>query len=255
MVRSSWQKRIGWAVFVAVFQICAGGFRLPAQSAVLDNAAVIRGIDESVKARMQNVAGYTATEHYAVFRGQDETHPAAEMLVKTVYTRGAGKSFTILSQSGSALLRNEMLGTLLSNEKKMSEPGNVGTALIDTDNYQMKLAPNSHQQLDGRDCLMMELTPKRNSPYLFKGTLWVDATDYAIVQLKGTASKSPFFLTNAAQVTRQYANVNGFPMATHAMAVSSSSLLGQTIMKIDYKDYQIDIRPDGDRNAQLAPRN
>jgi hypothetical protein len=39
------------------------------------------------------------------------------------------------------------------------------------------------------------------------------------------------------------------------MAVSSSSLLGQTIMKIDYKDYQIDIRPDGDRNAHLAPRN
>ena len=237
-------------VLVAVFHICAG--RLPAQSSAIDDAAVIRGVDESVKARMQDVAGYTVTEHYAVFRGQDETHPAAEMLVKTAYIRGAGKSFTILSQSGSALLRNEMLGTLLNNEKKMSEPGNVGTALVDSENYQMKLAPNGHQQLDGRDCLVIELTPKRNSPYLFKGTLWVDAKDYSIVQLKGTASKSPLFLTSAAQVTRQYMNVSGFPMATHAMAISNSSLLGQTVVKIDYKDYQIDIRPNGDRNAQLA---
>ena len=201
---------------------------------------------------MQDVAGYTVTEHYAVFRGQDETRPAAEMLVKTAYTKGAGKNFTILSQSGSALLRNEMLGTLLNNEKKISEPGNVGTALVDSENYQMKLAPNGHQQLDGRDCLVIELTPKRNSPYLFKGTLWVDAKDYSIVQLKGTASKSPLFLTSAAQVTRQYMNVSGFPMATHAMAISNSSLLGQTVVKIDYKDYQIDIRPNGDRNAQLA---
>jgi len=99
---------------------------------------------------------------------------------------------------------------------------------------------------------VIELTPKRNSPYLFKGTLWVDAKDYSIVQLKGTASKSPLFLTSAAQVTRQYMNVSGFPMATHAMAISNSSLLGQTVVKIDYKDYQIDIRPNGDRNAQLA---
>ena len=221
----------------------------------VDDAAVIRGVDASVKTRMQSVSGYTVTEHYAVFRGQDEAHPAAEMLVKTVYARDAGKSFTILSQSGSSLLRSEVLGTLLANEKRMSQPGNVGAALIDSENYQMKIALNSRQQLEGRDCLVVELTPRRNSPFLFRGTLWVDATDYSIVQLKGTAAKSPFFLTNAAHVTRQYANVNGFPMATHAMAVSSSTLLGQTIVKIDYKDYQIDIRPSGDRNASVAPHS
>ena len=140
---------------------------------------------------MQNVAGYTVIEHYAVFRGQDETHPAAEMLVKTEYARDAGKSFTILSQSGSSLLRSEVLGTLLNNEKRMSQPGNVGAALIDSENYQMRMASNSRQQLDGRDCLMIELTPKRNSPYLFKGTLWVDATDYSDCPTQGNGVQEP----------------------------------------------------------------
>ncbi len=60
----------------------------------LDSATVVQGIDASVRARIDNVAGYSVTEHYAVFRGQDETHPAAEMIVKTVYRKGSGKSYT-----------------------------------------------------------------------------------------------------------------------------------------------------------------
>jgi len=68
---------------------------------------------------------------------------------------------------------------------------------------------------------VLSLTPKRSSPYLFKGTLWVDANDYSILQLEGTATKSPFFLTGAAQVSRQYAGISGFPMAMHCLLYTS----------------------------------
>ena len=30
-------------------------------------------------------------------------------------------------------------------------------------------------------------------------------------------------------------------MATHVQAISNSSLLGQTVVKIDYTDYQVDV--------------
>jgi hypothetical protein len=32
-------------------------------------------------------------------------------------------------------------------------------------------------------------------------------------------------------------------MATHAQAISGSSLLGQTVVKIDYTNYQLDLTP------------
>jgi hypothetical protein len=236
--------KVGGNHFIAIafFALleCAGLAALVAQQP--DNSTVVQGIDASVQARIDNLAGYTVTEHYAVFRSHDEVHPAAEMTVKTVYRKGHGKSYTILFESGSSLLRSQVLGTLLDNEKRMSQPGNVETALIDSANYEMKLTPNPQQQLDGRNCLTVSLTPRRVSPYLFKGTLWVDAKDYAIVQLDGTAAKSPFFLVSAAQVVRQYAEVNGFPMAMHAMAVSKSPLIGQTVVKVDYTGYQIEAR-------------
>jgi hypothetical protein len=42
-------------------------------------------------------------------------------------------------------------------------------------------------------------------------------------------------------VTRQYDEVSNLPMATHAQAVSGSALLGQTVVKVDYSGYQIQL--------------
>lgn len=215
-----------------------------------DIGSIVRGVDASVKSRIDRLAGYTVTEHYAVFRGKDEAHPAAEMLVKTTYTRQTGKSYEIVTQSGSSLWRNEVLHTLLDNEKRMSQPGNVQTALINSANYDMKLDAHPRDRLNGRDCLVLDITPRHNSEYLFKGRLWVDAQDFAIVQLKGTASKSAFFLASAAEVSRQYSELDALPMATHAEAVSGSPLLGQTTVKIDYSNYQLQLVPDKQAQAR-----
>ena len=206
-----------------------------------DISTIIQGIDNSVKNRTDKIADYTVTEHYVVYRGQDASNAAAEMMVQTVYRKQTGKSYTILSQKGSALMRNEVLGTLLDNEKRLSQPGNIEAALINSSNYEIQLDRSVHESLNGRDCLVLDITPRRNSEYLFRGKLWVDATDFSIVQLKGTASKSAFFLAKAAAVSRQYDRISGLPMATHAEAVSASSLLGQTVVKIDYSNYQIDL--------------
>jgi hypothetical protein len=204
-----------------------------------DTTTIILGVDASVKNRIDRLAGYTVMEHYAVFRGKDETHPVAEMLVKTTYRKQTGKSYNIVSQSGSSIWRNEVLGTLLDNERRMSQPGNVETALINSSNYEMKLDGNA--RVNGRDCLVLDITPRRSSQYLFNGKLWVDARDFAIVQLKGTASKSAFILASAAEVTRHYDEMSELPMATHTEAVSGSALLGQTVVKVDYSNYQLDL--------------
>jgi hypothetical protein len=214
---------------------------VPAQQ--LDEAAVIRGVDAAVKARLDNIAGYTVTEHYAVFRNNDEVHPVAEMTVKTAYREETGKSYTLISQNGSAIMRNQVLGAILVNEKRLNQPGNREGAWITSANYQMHLKPGGHQSIDGRDCLVLSLVPRRIAPFLFDGTLWVDAKAFSIVQLQGTSSKSPSILTGPTKVMRQYASVDGYAQATHARAESNSFLLGQTVVKIDYAEYQVQLRP------------
>lgn len=208
-----------------------------------DAASVVRKVDAAVKVRIDNIAGYTVTEHYAVYRNNDEVHPAAEMTVKTTYEQDSGKSYMIVSQSGSAIIQNLVLNAILDNEKRLNRPGTRESAWITSANYEMKSEPGKTQSLDGRDCIVLALIPKRKAPFLFEGTLWVDSKDGSIVQLQGTASKSSSMLTGPTRVIRQYANIGGFSQATHARAVSNSSMLGETIVKIDYQDYHIQLRP------------
>lgn len=216
---------------------------LPAPALQLDSAIVIQRVDAAVKNRIDTIAAYTVTEHYAVYRNNDEIHPVAEMTVKTTYRQQSGKSYQILSQSGSQLIRTLILGAILDNEKQLNEPGVREGAWFTSANYAMSLKPGGVQQVDSTTCLLLDIVPRRKAPYLIQGTLWVDANDGSIVQIQGVSSQSASIVTGPTQVVRQYAKVNGFSQATHARAESDSLLFGKTIVKIDYSGYQIQLRP------------
>jgi outer membrane lipoprotein-sorting protein len=228
---------------IAAAFIVAGLGTLASAAQQLNSASVIEQVDAAVKARNDHIDAYTVTEHYAVYRGKDENHPAAEMTVKTVYRKESGKNYTILSESGSEFIRKHVLYTLLDHEKEINLPGNREHSWIISANYAMNLKPGGIQRMDGRDCLALAISPKRKGPNMIEGTLWVDAKDGSIVRLEGTASQSPSVFTGPAQVMRQYVRMNGFSMATHARAVSDSYLLGRTTVTIDYQSYQIYLRP------------
>ena len=198
-------------------------------------------IDAAVNAREHGLLGYTVTEHYAVFRGHDQEHPAAEMQVKTTYRKDVGKSYRILSETGPELLR-KALEMILENEQRITQPANRAHAVITSENYEMTV--KGSEPVTGRDgghdCIAVALKPRRESPYLFNGTIWVDAHTEGIVQLHGFTARSPSIFTGISEVFRQYATIEGFPMATHARAISNSWLLGRTVIKIDYLNYQLE---------------
>jgi outer membrane lipoprotein-sorting protein len=221
--------------------VCAGIAAAAGQQ--VDNATILQKIDAAVKARVDGIEGYTVTEHYAVFRNNDELHPAAEMTVKTTYKRDTGKSYAILSQTGSSVMRSMVLNTILDNEKHVNEPGVREGAWITTANYAMQVKPGGIQKVDGRDCVALSLTPRRKEPFLLEGTLWVDANDGKIARIEGKATKSSSVFTGPTQMARQYANVDGFAQATHARAQSDSFLFGLTVVTIDYQDYRVQLRP------------
>jgi hypothetical protein len=222
----------------ALLFFLAANAPLPAQQP--DEAAIVRGIDAAVQTRVNTIASYTVTEHYLVFRNNDEAHPAAEMTVKTGYQRETGKNYTILAQSGSDMLRKFVLNSILDNEKHINQPGVREGSWFTSANYEMKLQPGGPQHINGRDCYALSITPRRKEHYLIAGTLWVDAKDESIVQIQGTASKSVSVFTGPTQVMRQYTNIDGFAEATHARATSSSFLFGSTVITIDYEDYHIE---------------
>jgi hypothetical protein len=71
----------------------------------------------------------------------------------------------------------------------------------------------------------------------------VDPRDGSIVQLEGTATKNSSLVTGPTRMVRQYATISGYPEATHLRAESSSFMFGETIVKVDYQDYRVELGP------------
>ena len=214
---------------------------LPAQQP--DEASIIRRLDAAAQARYDNVLGFSLTESYAVYRGNDETHPVAERKVKTTYKKGSGKSYVILSQSGSEFIQRIGLNPLLDNEKTINIPGNVQKSWFTSANFTMKLKPGVTQRIDGRDCIALAVVPKIKATNMIDGTVWVDAHDNSIVEIEGIASKSPSIFAGTTHMMRRYTNIGGYAMATHARAVTSGAILGRTVVTIDYTDYPFQLGP------------
>jgi len=207
-----------------------------------NEAAVIHQIDAAVLARVNNILEFTDVEHYSVYRGGDETHPAAEMTVRATYKKGVGKEFAVLSESGSGIILHFGLKPLLENEKTIDLPGNWEKSWFTSANYEMKLKTGVVERLNGRDCYSLAIAPRGQAPNLIIGTLWADAKDGSLVQIDGVASKNPSAFAGTTHMMRQYANISGFAMATHARAESTSALFGRTVVTIDYGGYQLHVR-------------
>ena len=207
-----------------------------------DGAAIIRDLDAANQSRYDRVLGFSDVEHYAVFRGSDDVHPAAEMTVRVTYRKGVGKSYEILSQSGSDLVIKYGLRPLLDNEKALNDPAHVAQSWFTSANYEMKLKPGVTPTSDGRPCIALAITPLRKAPNMIEGALWIDTRDHTIAEVEGIASKSPSVFSGNAHMMRRYSNMQGYAMATHARAESHSMLFGRTVVIIDYRDYQFQIQ-------------
>jgi hypothetical protein len=196
---------------------------------------LIRQIDQAELRRESKLTGYTVTEYYTI-RNSRIGNPA-EAIIETTYKRGQGKTYKVLSRSGPSLLRNRVLDRLLQEETQMSRGKMREQAIITSSNYDMKLV--GKEPVTGIMCDVLELTPKRKSPYLLKGRLWVDPAKMMIVKIDGKPPTSASFFSGRPQVVREYKHLEGFALAHHSHAVSSSFIFGQSIVDIEYRDYHL----------------
>jgi hypothetical protein len=200
---------------------------------------LIRRIDSAELARETNLAGYTVTECYMI-KNCHFSRPA-EATVEMTYKRGEGKTYKVLSRSGPSLLQNAVLDGLIREESQMSRGRLRQQAIITSANYDMKLI--AQKLVDGTMCDAIELIPKRKSPYLLKGRMWVNASDMMLVKIEGQPPTSASFFEGRPEIVREYKQIHGFSLAQHNHAVSSKFLVGQSTVDIDYRDYHVITTP------------
>ena len=188
--------------------------------------------------RARDLLSFEATRNYQLHYTGFPSSLAAEMQVKVSYTAPGTKQFTIESESGSKLILNRVFHRLLDSEKESgSDAANRAAVALTTANYTFSLlgcAPG-----DGPPLYVMQVAPLRDNKYLYRGTVWIDAIDFAVTRIEAQPGKNPSFWTKRTVIDHEYQKVGGFYLPALNRTVTDVRLGGQAVLTIRYQDYKL----------------
>ncbi len=179
---------------------------------------------------------YQQVRHYQVQYKGFSADLVGKMDVSVTFDATSGKSFRIVSQSGSKLLCDKVLKKAVDSELEASRD-QAATALT-PDNYKFQLAGT--ESLDGSPAYVLDVEPVKDSKFLYRGKIWVDAADFAVVKVKAEPAKNPSFWISRPQITYTSAKTGEFWLPEFNRSETKVRVGGTAVFTIEYGSYQID---------------
>jgi hypothetical protein len=201
----------------------------------LNSAQIVAQMNARDQARNMELKHYQSQRRYQVqYRGFSTT-VAANMTVDVNYDIESGKSFQIVSQSGSKFLIEKVLKRAVDSEKEAFST-RASTALTPA-NYKFHLAGS--EAVLGRPAYVLDVEPLVPSKFLYRGKIWVDAADFAVVKMETQPAKNPSFWISRTIIHYTGAKTDGYWMPASVRSETSVRIGGAAVLTIDYGSYQI----------------
>ncbi|MGO9338077.1 MAG: hypothetical protein ACLPY1_11280 [Terracidiphilus sp.] len=195
----------------------------------------MQAIERHDQTQAKTLERYHAPRHYEVqYRGFFKSI-TAKMDVELEYDAATGKSFRIVSQSGSHTLCEKVLKRALDSEKDASQ--DRGAHALTPANYNFQLLGS--ETLNGRPSYVLQVDPVTGSQYLYRGKIWVDAADGAVSRMEVQPAKNPSFWISQTLIHQINSRIDGFWLPQQNQSETKVRVGGKAVMTIDYGPYQI----------------
>jgi len=235
--RSFRQRNILWIALGAALQAWIPAALTQPAPPEPSVAEIVSRMEVRNAQRALALRAYRSRRHYRVAYDGFAGHREAQMTVEAVYQAPNRKDFTIVSEAGSRLLEGRVLHRLLESEKEASAEATRRQVSLDSTNYDFTLVasePTPHGP-----AFVLQVSPKRDNKFLYRGKIWVDARDYAVVRIEAEPAKNPSFWIKQTTIQHYYMKIGDFWLPEHNESVSRIRLGGRAVLTIDYQDYQI----------------
>ncbi len=183
--------------------------------------------------RLSEFQGYTATRRY--YLENKRVNKRAEMMVRVTCTSTGSRSFAVVSENGSNVIRTRVLRKMIEAEAEASQQDGREQNRIVPNNYDFRLAGS--EITDGRLAYVLEIVPKTQNRFLIRGRIWVDAEDYAITRIEGTPAKNPSFWTRSIRIVHRYGKTGPFWLPVLNQSRADVRIFGSTEVTIEYFGY------------------
>ena len=190
---------------------------------------------------------FTSRRHYHIeFHGLGRSM-AADMHVQVTYNAGSGKTLQLIDESGSHLLLDHVLTKLLETERDDSRQHKASLTPF---NYNFTFDTQTNE--NGRPIYVFSVEPRVRNKLLYRGKVWIDAEDFAVVRVEAQPAESPSFWIRSTQIHHVYAKVGDFWLPQRNVSESKVRFGGTATLTIDYGTYTLalpDVAPMQSANA------
>jgi hypothetical protein len=229
---SAWRPLL-LAVAILVCTPAAQSQTQPAMPA-LTAEQVVQHLMEKNQERAQSLQHYVGKRSYRLEYRGFPTSVEATMEVEVNFDAPATKRFTIVSATGSKMVQNRVFHRLLESEQQAGDSANRKHTELGPDNYTFTLAGTEGTNY------VLNVEPKVESRFLYRGKIWVDAHDFAVTRIEAQPARNPSFWTTKSQIHHTYQKVdNGFYLPKENKTVTSVRLGGVATLTIEYQSYQV----------------
>lgn len=219
---------------------------LPALSA---EEIVTKMVERNLE-RARALGAYQGTRVYRLeYRGFPGSR-RAEMIVEVKYRSPGTKDFSIRSENGSKFIIERIFKRMLQTEKEALTEENQSRVALNQENYKFTLLGNESTATGPSYILSVE--PRTDNKLLYRGRIWVDAEDFAVVRIEAAPAKNPSFWTKETKIEQVYAKVGNFWLPLSNRCSSDIRLGGHAWFTIEYQDYQITAASPVRRQGELA---
>jgi len=197
-------------------------------------------VDNLVRKDLERAQALRHYESSRVYRLTYRGFPGdrlAEMTVEATYDSPATKSFKVTSQTGSKLVIDRVFKRLLESEKEAAQPEMHARTLLNRDNYDFALIAFEPSEKGSQ--YVLAVSPKTKSKYLYRGKVWVDATEFAITRIDAEPAQNPSFWTKKSEIHHEYMKVQDFWLPRRNESISYIRLGGKATLTIEYKTYRV----------------
>ena len=178
----------------------------------------------------------------------------AEMVVSVTYRAPDSKEFSVLSQTGSKFIIDRVFKKLLEGEQEAANEENRRNTALTTENYDFTSA--GYENTPEGERYVLNLLPKTKNKYLYRGKIWVDAKDFAVVRIEGEPAKNPSFWIKKTEVKHRYVKVNDFWLPAENHTESVIRLGGRPFFPLSTKITELRTRPRcAARRTRAKPRS
>lgn len=236
-------RRSLWYLLVTLFLGC--GLHFAAVPAFGDTPVKQLSTEEIVDKLLSTNArraaalhGYRGLRTYEVdYTGFPTGHKHARMTVTMNYKAPHQRTLSIVSEDGSKLLLNHVLHKLIQTELETNGNKEHVDSDLSRSNYRFELLGTETK--DGRNCYVLQVVPVRDNKLLYRGRIWVDGQEYAVVHIEAQPAKSPSFWISQTQIEHQYTKVADFWLPVQNRSTSRVRFGGTALLTIEYKDYEV----------------